>query len=260
MKTLQEQKPKNSIKLGDVIQLGEHLLLCGDVIDNSLISTFLQGKIINLILTDPPYGVDYVESKKGFVDINVKKSIQNDGFQSQEEYSLFTEKWLKNISPFLAPYNSFYIFNSDKMIFSLRKAIDNSGFRFTQLLIWAKTGAVMGRLDYLSQHELIAYGWYKKHKFHKSQDKTVLVYPKPQKSKFHCTQKPIGLLRRLILNSTEIGDYIFDGFGGSGSTLLAAEQTKRKCLMVEIDTEYCQVIINRFEKLTGQKTVFLNSI
>ena len=259
MKNLQAKKPKRSVEFGDIYQLNEHLLMCGDSNNESMINRLLKGKTIKMILTDVPYGVGYVESKKNFVDIHVKKNIKNDQLQSEKEYRTFTEKWLNNIAPFLDTYNSFYIFNSDKMIFSLKEAIQNTGYRFTQLLIWAKTGAVMGRLDYLPQHELIAYGWYGKHKFYKSQDKTVLIYPKPQKSKYHSTMKPIGLLRRLILNSTEIEDYVFDGFGGSGSTLLACDQTKRKCLMVELEPEYCQIIIDRFENLTKQKAVLINA-
>ncbi|MDD4027286.1 MAG: site-specific DNA-methyltransferase, partial [Candidatus Shapirobacteria bacterium] len=109
--------------------------------------------------------------------------------------------------------------------------------------------AVLGRMDYLIQHELIAYGWFGTHKFYKSKDKTILFFPKPQKSKLHPTMKPIPLIRHLILNSSQIGDYVFDGFLGSGTTLLAAEQTRRKCLGIELDPEYCQTIVNRYQRM-----------
>jgi len=108
-------------------------------------------------------------------------------------------------------------------------------------------------MDYLPQHEFIAYGWFGTHEFHKSKDKSILFYPKPNKSKLHPTMKPVGLLRRLILNSTKVGDAVYDPFGGSGSTLIACEQTKRRCLTIEVDPKYCQTIIDRFNKLTGKE-------
>ncbi|MFH1749562.1 MAG: DNA methyltransferase [bacterium] len=149
--------------------------------------------------------------------------------------------------------NSAYIFNSDKMIFALRQGMLDAGFKFSQLLIWVKSHAVIGRLNYLPAHELIAYGWFGTHEFKKSQDRSVLFYPKPNKSKLHPTMKPIPLLRNLLLNSSSIGDIVFDGFLGSGSTILAAEQVKRVCLGCEIDPKYCQIILKRVEKATGYK-------
>jgi DNA modification methylase len=101
------------------------------------------------------------------------------------------------------------------------------------------------------QHELIATGWYGSHKFYKSKDKSVLFAPKPKKSSLHPTTKPVSLLRKVILNSTQINDIIYDPFAGSGSLLIACEQTKRKCLLVEIDLEYCQTIINTYNKLAS---------
>lgn len=139
------------------------------------------------------------------------------------------------------------------MVFALRNAMNELGVKFGQLLIWVKTHAVVGRLDYAPQHELIVYGWYGTHEFVKSKDKSVLVCPKPNQSKMHPTTKPLDLIRRLVLNSTRVGDIVYDGFLGSGTTLLACEQTKRKCVGIELDPEYCATIIARFEKLTGTK-------
>ncbi len=261
MNNLQARKPKKSIKTGDIFQLGEHILLCGDATNKALVTKSLHDKSINLILTDPPYGVNYVEGKKDLINhTNNHKNIQNDHFQTEEEYRIFTRQWLENVCPYLSLKNTVYIFNTDKMLCALREGMKEAGCYFSQLLIWIKNQAVMGRMDYLSQHELIAYGWYGRHKFFKSKDKSVLIYPKPQKSKLHPTMKPIGLLRRLILNSTKIGDSIYDPFGGSGSTLMAAEQTKRKCLMIELDPDYCQVIMDRFYKLTAIQSYHLNNI
>jgi DNA modification methylase len=141
------------------------------------------------------------------------------------------------------------------MIFALKNSLDELKIKLAQLLIWIKNHAVVGRLDYLPQHELIAYGWYGRHKFVRSKDKSVLFYPKPSKSKLHPTMKPIRLLRKLILNSSKINDLVYDPFLGSGSTMIACEQTKRRCFGIELSPEYCQVIINRFEKLTGIKAV-----
>lgn len=237
------------IKTGDIIKLGDHVLGCGDATDPRFISEVIGTRKIDVILTDPPYAIDYVQSKKGFSEIAHKKDIQNDGFMSDTEYSEFTQKWLEPVFTHMSKKNSIYIFNSDKMIFALRDGLLRAGGRFTQLLVWIKNTPVMARLNYMPQHELILYGWYGKHKFRRSQDKSVLDYPKPSKSKLHPTMKPIGLLRKLILNSSEVGEVVYDSFGGSGSTLIACEHTKRKCIMIEQDPEYCQTIINRYHKI-----------
>lgn len=248
MKNSQDNQQKNSIKQGDIIKLGRHYLVCGDATNPELMKKVLGANKIKLILTDPPYGVDYVNSKADFDQFNRSHlSIKNDHIQDDESYIKFTNRWLAAIKLSLADKNSLYIFNSDKMIFSLKQALDQSGFKFSQLLIWLKNQSVVGRLDYQPQHELIAYGWYGKHAFLKSKDKSVLTYPKPQKSRLHPTMKPLGLLRRIILNSSKINDFVYDPFGGSGSTLIACEQTHRSCIMIELDPNYCQVIINRFK-------------
>lgn len=247
---MQTPKQEKLIKLGDIIELGPHRLLCGDSSDINSVKKLIGEDKIDLVLTDPPYGVAYTESKAGFSQSLAKpKEIQNDHLQSEEEYIQFSEKWLKVLIPFLNNKNTIYIFNSDKMIFALRQALINVGIYFSQLLIWIKSNAVVGRLDYLPQHELLAYCWHGRHAFKKSKDKSVLFCPKPSKSKLHPTQKPISLLRRLILNSSKVGDVVFDPFGGSGSTLIACHQTKKKCLMIEIDQEYCETIRRKYYEI-----------
>lgn len=241
------------INIGDIFQLGDHLLLCGDSLEQDQVERLLNGKSIDLVLTDPPYGVGYVENKSGFAKISNDTVIANDEEQSEDEYAIFTQGWIGSVLPYLNDKNTFYIFNSDKMIFALREGMRQAGVRFTQILIWIKNHAVIGRMDYLPQHEFIAYGWFGTHKFHKSKDKSILFYPKPNKSKLHPTMKPVGLLRRLILNSTKVGDAVYDPFEGSGSTLIACEQTKRRCLTIEVDPKYCQTIIDRFNKLTDKE-------
>ena len=252
---MQTKKLKNSIKPGNIFQLGDnHRLLCADARNKKLVKKLIGKDEIRMILVDVPYAVGYVQSKDGFKqNIAKPKDIIGDQIQSESEYSAFTKQWLEIAIPHLQRKNSVYIFNSDKMIFALREGMKDAGLNFSQLLIWIKNNAVIGRKDYLIQHELIAFGWYGTHLFAKAKDKSVLFCPKPNKSELHPTMKPVSLLRRLILNSSKVGDTIYDCFTGSGSILIASEQTKRKCLMVEIDPEYCQTIIDRFKRLTGQK-------
>jgi DNA modification methylase len=247
------KKSSNSIKYGEAFRLGNHLLLCADSRNKDMVAKLIGKLKIKSVIIDPPYGVAVTESKQGFQTLAKNKVIVNDHLQSDAEYRKFTRDWIEAVTPFLERKNSFYIFNSDKMIFALREGMLEAGVKFGQLLIWVKTHAVVGRMDYAPQHELIAYGWYGVHEFLKSKDKSVLVCPKPNKSKMHPTTKPLDLMRRLILNGTRIGDVVYDGFLGSGTTLLACEQTKRVCIGVELDPEYCQTIIDRFEKLTGLK-------
>ena len=205
------------VKTGDLIQLGDHLLACGDSTKQADVDRLLRGREIQLVLTDPPYGVSYVESKMGFTQSLAKpKVIQNDQIQSEEEYTSFTRAWLGACTPFMAKKNSVYIFNSDRMVFALRTGMQAAGFKFAQLLIWAKTHAVVGRMDYLPSHELIAYGWHGTHVFRKSKDKSVIICPKPSKSKWHPTSKPRQLLRRLILNSSKVGDVVYEPFAEIG--------------------------------------------
>jgi DNA modification methylase len=247
------------VKSGDIFELGSHRLACGNINDKNLLKSLIRDDRINALILDPPYGVAYVESKSGFKQkLGCEKIIANDHQQSDKEYEEFSFNWLENIKPYLAKKNSVYIFNSDRMIFALREAMLRAGYKFCQLLIWVKSHAVIGRLDYLPQHELIAYGWLGTHEFRRSKDKSVLFYPKPNKSKLHSTMKPVGLLRNLILNSTKIGDIVFDGFGGSGSLMIAAEHTKRRCFMIELDETHVATIISRWEKLTGYKSKKIN--
>lgn len=247
------------MKTGEIYQLGNHKLLCGDCITD--IERMMKGNKIRMILTDPPYGVAYVENKDWLgmrgVDGNHKKKIENDQLQTDEEYTEFTRKWLEAIKPFMADYNTAHIFNSDLMMCSLREGMKQAGWKYSQMVIWIKNSIVLGRKDYNPQHEVIAYGWTGRHKFERSKSKSVLFYPKPNSSKLHPTMKPLGLLRKMILNTTKIDETIYDPFGGSGSTLMACENTHRKCYMVEMDPEYCEIIIKRWEKTTNKKSKLL---
>lgn len=238
------------IKQGMILQLGEHTLGCGSSIDTEFVKKVIDNNTIHSIQTDPPYGIAIAKSS---LNPTNHKPLANDHLQSDKEYVQFTQSWLETVKPFLARKNSAVIFNSDKMIFALREAMIQSGFKFSQLLVWVKNQSTMARLDYLPAHELIAYGWFGTHKFYKAQDKSVLYAPKPHKSKYHPTMKPISLIRRLILNSTRVEDIVYDPFLGSGTTLLAAHQTLRKCIGIELEPEYCQVTLERWEQLSGLK-------
>jgi len=218
----------------------------------------LGGGIIRQVLTDPPYGVAYVENKAHFketIGANLSNTtiIQGDAVQTDEQYAKFTKEWVETITPYLDKYNSVYIFNSDVMFCALRQGMKDAGIYYSQLIIWVKNTIVIGRKDYLPGHELIAYGWYGRHKMERSKGKSVIFYPKPHRSSMHPTMKPIGLLRQLILNSTKKGEIIYDPFVGSGSTLIAAEHVKRICCAVELDPNHCGTVIQRWETLTGKE-------
>lgn len=252
MKNSRDRKPRSSTKAA-IWKLGDHRLACGDARDGSLVKELVGSAEINAVATDPPYGVMAVEGKADISPSKNHRAILNDDITSESEYAIFTQDWLAPILPHLSKKNSVYIFNADKMLFALKVGMDAAGVRFSQLVIWVKNHAVVGRKDYLPQHELIVFGWFGAHAFRRSKDKSVIFYPKPNKSPYHPTTKPVGLVRRLILNSTGIGDAVYDAFGGSGTTLLACEQLKRRCFMVEQDEGYCQTVIKRWERLTGRK-------
>lgn len=250
---MQTQKQSSSIKYGEIYKIGEHILAVGDAQDEKLVKRAIGERKINAVISDIPYGIDFAASKRNFCKIKVDKDILNDGFVSETQYSEFVQKLLSPVIPHLARKNSFYIFNSDKMLFALKDGMEKVGIKFSQLLIWVKSHSVIGRKDYLPMHELIAYGWYGTHEFKRSQDKSVIFCPKPNKSPLHATQKPLSLMRRIILNSTSIGDVIYEPCAGSGSTGIACEQTKRKCVMIELDIGYCQTILDRFERMFNIK-------
>lgn len=244
--------------------MGDHKITCGDCKDKELVKRLMCHEKVRLILTDPPYGVAYVENKdwlgmrgvqsEHFVKFN---KIKGDQKQTAEQYSAFTKEWLEITKPYLDIKNAFYIFNCDLMLCALIQGIEQAGGYYSQMIIWLKNHIVLGRKDYNPQHEIIAYGWFGSHKFERSRAKSVIFYPKPQKSKLHPTMKPPGLLRKLILNSTKINEIVYDPFLGSGSTLVACEHTKRKCIGIELDRNYVEKTILRWEKLTGGKARLL---
>jgi site-specific DNA-methyltransferase (adenine-specific) len=252
--------PKNSTKIW---KLGRHRLILGDATLKTDVDKLIGQDKVTLILTDPPYGVSYVEGKQDFLKTiqrdakgNEFSAIQGDGVDT--DYYCFSTKWLDAVKPYLKDKNAFYIFNGDTKLRELLNALHDTKYTKSSILIWLKNHIVVGRKDYHPQHELIVYGWYGSHLYFGNRDKTALFYPKPNKSKLHPTMKPPALLRRLIYHSTKPGDVVLDPFGGSGSTLIACEQLGRTCLMVEYEESYCKTIIERWEKLTKQKAISIS--
>lgn len=248
-------------KLTKMWKLGEHRLLLGDATKKEDVDLLVGSDKIDLLLTDPPYGVGYVEGKQEFLNTihkgNDKKFSVIEGDGTEQDYYAFSHSWLMAVRTHLSSKNAFYIFNGDTKLREILNAFFDLGYTKSALLIWLKNSHVVGRKDYHPQHELILYGWYGRHEFFGNHDKTALFYPKPSKSKLHPTMKPPALLRRLIYHSTKPGDVVLDPFGGSGSTLIACEHLKRKCLLVECDEKYCQTIIDRWQKLTGKTAELL---
>ncbi len=248
-----------SIAIGDINQIGDHLVMRGDCRDAPLVGNVIGKNRVNLIVSDIPYGVAYVENRQSTGKIK-HAPIANDHLQSEDEFSVFTQAWLDAVKPFMAPKNTAYVFCGDRMLFAFRDGLLKSGWKFGQILFWLKTAAVLGRLDYSPQHETLVSFWHGAHNFYKSKDKSIIIHPKPAKNKFHPTEKPIPVLRRFILNSSRIGDLVYDPFAGSGTTALACEMTKRRSISIEVEEQYCRVIIERLEKLTGKKAVLLSSL
>jgi DNA modification methylase len=257
MKNSQEKRLSKSVKEGQIWQLGEHRLLVGSCTDTTLISELLRNAQVNAIITDPPYGILYVESKVGIGEVSKNKVIANDNITNEAEYEKFSEDWLRPVLPYLSKKNSIYIFNCDKMLFALKKAMDGCGIYFSQLIVWIKNQATIARKDYAPQHELVLYGWYGTHAFRKAKDRSVIFFPKPHKSVLHPTMKPVNLVARLILNSTRVGDIVYDPFMGSGTTIIACQKTGRICYGAEIDIEYAMTSIARFEAASNIEAVLV---
>lgn len=236
-------------KLGDIWILGKHRLMCGDSTEKEAVLQLMKSKEADMILTDPPYNVNYEGGTKE------KLTIKNDNMEDTLFYNFLIEAF-RNMYDSIKCGESIYVFHADTEGMNFRNAFKTVGFKLAECLVWVKNKFVMGRQDYQWRHEPILYGWKegKAHYFTDSRNQTtVLEFDKPIKNEEHPTMKPIDLLAYLIKNSSKENELILDLFGGSGSTLIAAEQTNRKCYTMELDPKYCDVIIRRWEKLTGQK-------
>lgn len=207
-----------------------------------------------MLLTDPPYGVDYVGKT---ADAMV---IQNDSFADDVHFLEFLTAAFANAKTVMNPGAAYYIWHADSAGLVFRKAATEIG-KVRQCLIWNKNSLVIGRQDYQWKHEPCLYGWNDDgaHTWYSDRAQTtVLDYDRPNRNGEHPTMKPVELFAQLINNSTKPGDLVLDLFGGSGTTIVTAEQLGRKCYMMEIDPHYCDVIIARWEKLTGKTAVKTN--
>ena len=263
-------------KRGDVWILGTHRLMCGDSTSKDDLDKLMNGE-----LADPPYNVNYDKNKNG--------KIENDNM-SEASFHKFMRDVYQQMAAHLKPGAAFYVFHADSQGAAFRVALsETKGLLFKETLIWAKNHFTLGRQDYQWQHEPCLYGWKDgaSHYFmdtrnettiqkvrsfdidkadpeqmrallHEIQDNwstTILNFNKPNASALHPTMKPVALIGRLISNSSHIGDVVLDQFGGSGSTLVACEKLGRKCRTMELDPKYVDVIVNRWEQLTGRKAV-----
>lgn len=234
-------------KPGDLWLLGEHRLLCGDSTKSEDVARLMQGEQADLLLTDPPYNVNY-EGGTGL-------KIQNDSMPDQQ-FRQFLNDAFRCAFDACKAGASFYIWHADSEGYNFRGAVADCQQKTRQCLIWAKSSLVLGRQDYQWQHEPCLYGWKDgaSHSWYNDRKQTTLLhFDKPSKNGEHPTMKPVSLFGYLIGNSTAPHGIAYDPFLGSGTTLIAAEQTQRKCYGMEIDPHYCDVIVKRWETLTGKK-------
>ena len=266
---------------GNMWSLGRHKLMCGDSTDVTDVGRLMGDNVADMMLTDPPYNVDYSGANG--------ENIQNDNMD-EEQFFEFLSSAFGNAVDFIKQGGAFYIWHASRTFYEFEKALKRVGLQTRQQIIWNKNSLVMGRQDYQWKHEPCLYGWkdgaahyfvddrkqttvfedevpnFKSMKkdelvallsdiFSDKISTTVISENRPSLSPEHPTMKPIKLLARLIKNSSKIGESVLDLFGGSGSTLIACEQLNRTCYMMELDPKYCDVIIKRWETLTGNKAV-----
>lgn len=243
-----ELKKPTFSKPGDLWLLGKHRLVCGDSTKAEVYETLMAGNKANLIVTDPPYNVEYVGKTKD------KLTIQNDRMEKGNFYQFLLAAYQRMESA-LADDGSIYVFHADTEGLNFRKAFEDAGFYLSGCCIWKKPSMVLGRSPYQWQHEPCLYGWKKKGKHQWYSDRkqtTIWEFDRPSRSREHPTMKPIPLLAYPIQNSSMTNCIVLDPFGGSGSTLIACEQTGRICYTVELDPKYCDVIVNRYIEAVGQ--------
>lgn len=254
-------------QFGQIWVLGKHRLMCGDSTDPEMVSSLMGGVKADLVFTDPPYGVSYTDKNEFLNSIDkpicVVNAIQNDDHTPEEMHDFWVSAF-RNAYENSKDKMSYYITapQGGDLLLLLLQAVRESGFALKHQLIWNKNNHVLGRCDYNYKHEPIVYGWKIKgtHEFQGNGKMKTSVWDvaKPLRSDLHPTMKPIELIANAILNSSKEGDVVLDLFGGSGSTLIACEQTGRTCCMMEYDPHYVDVIIKRWERFTGETATLLD--
>ena len=233
------------VKRGDIWQVGRHRLMCGDATSEEDVAALMDGKKANLIVSDPPYGVSFTSSDG--------LTIQNDSIKGEEFYNFLLQAF-KNMAAHLEKGGAAYIFHADTEGLNFRRAFQDAGFHLAGCCIWVKNSLVLGRSDYQWQHEPVLYGFLQngKHPWYSDRSQTTIWnFDKPKRNKNHPTSKPLDLLAYPIGNSSQANGIVVDTFGGSGSTLMACEQTNRICHTMELDEKYASVILRRYVEDTG---------
>lgn len=242
-------------KLGDVWVLGNHRLMCGDSCSQTDMEKLCAGQLVDMWLTDPPYNVAYEGKTKDAL------KIQNDSMNNDQFRSFLRDAYV-TANTVMKPGAVFYIWHADSEGYNFRGAASDAGWKIRQCLIWKKSTMVMGRQDYHWKHEPCLYGWKDGAGHLWASDRkqtTILEFDKPNRNGEHPTMKPVALFEYQMLNNTKGGDIVLDSFGGSGTTMLAAEKNGRYARLMELDPKYCDVIIKRWEDFTGKKAVLENA-
>jgi site-specific DNA-methyltransferase (adenine-specific) len=246
-----EPPPEPITKLGDVWVLGNHRLMCGDSTQIDQIEKLCNGRKVDMWLTDPPYNVAYEGKTKESLTIK-NDSMSNDSFRQ------FLRDSYVAADVAMKAGAVFYIWHADSEGYNFRGAAFDAGWKVRQCLIWKKSSIVMGRQDYHWKHEPCLYGW-KEGAGHlwaaDRKQSTILDFDKPSRNGEHPTMKPVALFEYQMLNNTKGGDIVLDSFGGSGTTMIAAEKNGRVGYLMEFDPKYCDVIVKRWENFTGKKAV-----
>jgi len=247
---------ETDIVLGDLFEIGEHRLLCGDSTQTDTFEKLMQGEFADMCVTDPPYNVAYEGKTKDAL------TIDNDNMGNDDFYK-FLYDFYTALTTAVKKGGAIYVWHAHSEIANFGKAMVDAGWLLKQQLIWVKNTMVMGRQDYQWKHEPCLYGWLPgdSHKWYSDRKQTTVIeWDKPQRNGEHPTMKPIGLFSYQIENSSKQGDIVIDAFGGSGTTMVACQQLNRKAYVVEYDPKYCQVIIDRMKKLDPTLEIKRNGI
>jgi DNA modification methylase len=238
-------------RLGDVWVCGQHRVMCGSSLEMTAMERLCGVQRVDMLLTDPPYNVAYTGKTKDAL------TIQNDSM-SDEAFRTFLRDAFVTADAMLKPGAVFYVWHADSEGYNFRGACKDTGWQVRQCLIWQKNSMVMGRQDYHWQHEPCLYGWKDGAGHLWASDRkqtTLLKFDRPSRSEDHPTMKPVALFEYQLLNNTKGGDIVLDSFGGSGTTMIAAEKNGRIARIMELDPKYVDVIVKRWEDFTGQKAV-----
>lgn len=250
------------VKLNQIWQLGDHLLYCGDSTKQSVFDALMGQEKAHIIWTDPPWNVNYGAIDQDNAQGYKVRTILNDNM-SEAQWDEFVSSFCNRMFEFTLSGAPIYLVMSAQEWPVIDRNLRQAGFHWSSTIIWNKDRLVLSRKDYHTKYEPIWYGWNAKAprlvEVADRKQSDVWDFERPSRSELHPTMKPIQLICKSLQNSSKPGNIVLDPFGGSGSTLMAAEQTNRKCRMIELDPRYCDVIIERWENFTGKKAVLVNN-